>query len=85
MFESLKNKILELAKNAVMQVEEELNGEDGKNKKIAAIKYVVANLPVPSYLKFILGFVLSVFIDSAVEIAVAYMNHRGDIQDIIEV
>lgn len=85
MFDSLKNKILELAKSAVMQVEEELNGEEGKNKKIAAIKYVVTNLPVPSYLKFILGFVLSVFIDSAVEIAVAYMNHRDDIQDVIEV
>jgi len=85
MFTGLKNKILTLAKNAVVQVEEELKGEDGKNKKIAAIKYVIEHLPVPSYLRFILGVVLSVFIDSAVEIAVAFMNHRDEIQEIIEV
>lgn len=85
MFTGLKEKILALAKKAVVQVEEELKGENGKNKKIAAIKYVVANLPVPPYLKFILGVVLSVFIDSAVEIAVAYMNNCDDIQEIIEV
>lgn len=84
MFTGLKDKILALAKNAVVQVEEELKGEDGKNKKIAAIKYVVANLPVPAYLRFVLGVVLSVFIDSAVEIAVAYMNHRDEIE-VIEV
>lgn len=85
MFTGLKNKILALAKNAVVEVEKELKGEDGKNKKIAAIKYVVANLPVPSYLRFILGVVLSVFIDSAVEIAVAYMNHCEKNQEVIEV
>ena len=84
MFTGVKDKILALAKNAVVQVEEELKGEDGKNKKIAAIKYVVANLPVPAYLRFVLGVVLSVFIDSAVEIAVAYMNHRDEIE-VIEV
>ncbi len=73
---NLKNKILELAKEAVTIVEETLRGEDGKKKKIAAVKYVVTHLPVPSYVRYILGFVLSVFIDSAVEVAVDYMKNR---------
>lgn len=73
---NLKNKILELAKEAVTIVEETLHGEDGKQKKIAAVKYVVTHLPVPSYIRYILGFVLSVFIDSAVEVAVDYMKNR---------
>lgn len=85
MFSELKDKILALAKDAVEKVEEELSGEEGKNKKVAAIKYVISNLPVPSYLKFILGVILSVFIDSAVEIAVVYMNKRDDIDEIVEV
>lgn len=85
MFMDLKNKILELVKYAVEKVENEFKGVDGKNKKIAAVKYVISNLPVPAYLKFILGTFLSVFIDSAIEIAVIYMNNRKDIQEVIEV
>lgn len=80
MLANLKNKILELAKDAVLTVEETLKGEDGKNKKIAAVKYVVTHLPVPNSIKYILGFVLSVFIDSAVEIAVVFMN-RGIVEE----
>ncbi|MCM1009567.1 MAG: hypothetical protein NC390_01645 [Fusobacterium sp.] len=74
MLESFKNKVLELAKQAVTVAEETLAGETGKQKKIAAVKYVVTHLPVPNPIRYILGVVLSVFIDSAVEIAVAYMN-----------
>lgn len=85
MFTDLKNKILALAKKAVEKAEIELQGEEGKNKKLAAIKYVVQNLPVPTYLKFILGTFFSAFIDSAVEIAVAYMNNQDEIQEVIEV
>jgi len=82
MLEKFKNKILGLAKEAVFSVEKELDGESGKNKKIAAIKYVISHLPVASSLKYILGFVLSVFIDSAVEIAVAFMNKQEIIEEI---
>ncbi len=74
MIAGFKNKILALAKQAVLSVEEELSGETGKNKKIAAVKFVVTHLPVPSKFRYILGIVLSVFIDSAIEIAVSYMN-----------
>ena len=81
MLETFKNKILGLAKEAVFSVEKELEGESGKNKKIAAIKYVVSHLPVPSTIRYILGFVLSVFIDSAVEIAVAFMNKREVVEE----
>lgn len=81
MLEKFKNKILELAKEAVFSVESELAGQSGKNKKIAAIKYVISNLPVPDMVKYILGFVLSVFIDSAVEIAVAFMNNQEIVEE----
>ena len=82
MLEKFKNKVLGLAKEAVYSVEKELYGESGKNKKIAAIKYVISHLPVASSIKYILGFVLSVFIDSAVEIAVAFMNKQEIIEEI---
>jgi len=68
------NKIPELAKQAVVTAEENLKTESGKTKKIAAIKFVVENLPVSKYLKGFIGTILSVFIDSAIEIAVAFMN-----------
>lgn len=82
MLDNFKNKVLELAKEAVLSVEKELEAESGKNKKIAAIKYVISHLPVATSLKYILGFVLSVFIDSAVEIAVAFMNKQEIIEEI---
>ncbi len=76
----MKNKILELAGQAVAIAEETLAGESGKQKKIAAVKYVVTHLPVPRPLRYVLGVVLSVFIDSAVEIAVAYMNNHKEVE-----
>ena len=74
MFELLKTKIPVLAKDAVLKVEKELNGESGQNKKAAAIQLVIKNLPVPSSIKTIIGYFLSIFIDSAIEIAVAFMK-----------
>lgn len=76
----MKNKILELAEQAVETVEQSLSGESGKAKKIAAVKYVVTHLPVPAPIRYVLGVFLSVFIDSAVEIAVAYMNRRKKVE-----
>lgn len=74
MLRIIKNKIINLAKQAVFAVEAELKGESGQNKKVAAVKYVIERLPFPGLMKQILGMLLSVFIDSAIEIAVAYMN-----------
>ena len=75
MFELLKTKIPVLAKDAVLKVENELSGESGQNKKAAAIQLVIKNLPVHSSIKTIIGYFLSIFIDSAIEIAVAFMKH----------
>ena len=74
MINNVIDKIPELAKQAVVTAEENLKTESGKTKKIAAIKFVVENLPVSKYLKGFIGTILSVFIDSAIEIAVAFMN-----------
>lgn len=74
MFEKLKTVIPKLAKDAVLKVEKELDGENGQVKKTAAIEFVVKNLPVQASLKNILGYFLSIFIDSAIEIAVAFMK-----------
>ena len=74
MLKEIINKIPELAKEAVFTAEKNLKTETGKTKKAAAIKFVVENLPVSKYLRRFLGTVMSVFIDSAIEIAVAFMN-----------
>lgn len=74
MINKIIKKIPELAKQAVLTAEENLKTESGKTKKSAAIGLVIKNLPVPKYLKGFLGTLLSVFIDSAIEIAVAFMN-----------
>ena len=41
MFVKIKNKIIELAKNAVLVAEEELGTGKGQEKKTLAIKYIV--------------------------------------------
>ena len=74
MINNIIDKIPELAKQAVLTAEENLKTESGKTKKIAAIQFVVKNLPVAKYLKGFIGTILSVFIDSSIEIAVAFMN-----------
>lgn len=45
-----------------------------KKKKVMAINYIVEHLPVNQFLKGFVAFVLSGFIDNAVEYAVKYMN-----------
>jgi len=81
MFENLKNRVLGLAKTAVFKAEAELQGEDGRLKKQTAVNYVVSHLPVSDSIKFLLGFVLSAFIDSAIEISVAYMNDKEIVEE----
>ena len=46
MLRIIKNKIINLAKQAVFAVEAELKGESGQNKKVAAVKYVIERLPL---------------------------------------
>lgn len=74
MFDNLMKKIPKLAKQAVLTAEENLKTENGKTKKNEAVKFVIEHLPVANCLKSILGTLLSVVIDSAIEIAVAFMN-----------
>lgn len=74
MFCNLKNKISELAYTAVSMAEETLNTSSGREKKEAAIDYVISMLPIPMILRNIVLIVLSKFIDEAVENAVLYMK-----------
>nr|DAP59736.1 MAG TPA: holin [Caudoviricetes sp.] len=75
-----KNKIIELAKNAVMVAEAELGNGKGEEKKKMAINYVLKNLPLPTFIKNILFIILSGFIDDAIELAVNYMKSLPKIQ-----
>ncbi len=75
-----KNKIIELAKNAVMVSEAELGNGKGEEKKKMAINYVLKNLPLPTFIKNILFIILSGFIDDAIELAVNYMKSLPKIQ-----
>ncbi len=74
MFSNLKNQIKELAKNAVLVAEEQLGSGKGQEKKKMAVEYVVKNLPLPNWLKYVISVLLSSFIDDVIEIAVQYMN-----------
>lgn len=75
MFNNLKDKIKELSYAAVNFAEETLCASTGKEKKAAAIEYIVSMLPVPLVLQKIVSTVLSKFIDEAIENAVKYMNN----------
>lgn len=74
MFNNLKSTITELAYAAVNMAEETLGSATGKDKKAAAIEYIVSMLPVISPFKAIITIVLSKFIDESVEKAVEYMQ-----------
>ncbi len=74
LFSKTKNKITELAKNAVLVAEAELGSGKGQEKKKLAIDYVLKNLPISSFLKSIISILLSSFIDDAIEISVNYMK-----------
>jgi len=74
MFSNIKSTITELAYAAVNMAEDTLATETGKEKKEAAIEYVVSMLPLVSPLKKIVSVILSKFIDESVEKAVTYMK-----------
>lgn len=74
MLDNLIKKIPILAKQAVLRAEENLKTESGKTKKNDAVKFVIEHLPVANCLKSAIGTLLSVVIDTAIEIAVAFMN-----------
>lgn len=74
LFTNLKPKITELAYAAVNMAEETLCGASGREKKTAAIEYVLSMLPIVSPFKGIIAVVLSKFIDEAIEKAVSYMK-----------
>lgn len=74
MFGNLKNTIKELAYSAVTMAEDTLNTSTGKEKKAAAIEYIISMLPVASIFKSLISIFLSKFIDEAVEQAVGYMK-----------
>lgn len=74
MFSNLKTTITELAYTAVNMAEETLNSATGKEKKAAAVEYIISMLPIPSIFKGLVITLLSKFIDEAVEKAVTYMK-----------
>ncbi len=80
LFSKTKNKIMELAKNAVLVAEAELGSGKGQEKKKLAIDYVLKNLPISSFLKGVISILLSSFIDDAIEISVNYMKTLSTIQ-----
>lgn len=74
MFKNIKETIKELAYSAVTMAEDTLSTASGKEKKAAAIEYVISLLPVASIFKPIIKAILSKFIDNSIEKAVAYMK-----------
>ena len=51
MLRKIKSAIKQLAQIAVEKVENELSKSSGKEKKSAAIKYIISNLPISPLLK----------------------------------
>lgn len=74
MFKNIKSTITELAYSAVSITEDTLTSASGKEKKEAAVDYVVSMMPLVSPLKNLVSFLLSKFIDEAIERAVIYMK-----------
>lgn len=74
MLGNLKNTITELAYAAVNMAEETLNTSSGREKKSAAIEYIISMLPIFPPVKGIISLILSKFIDEAIEKAVGYMK-----------
>ncbi len=74
MFENIKNRIKQLAKDAVFIAEQKLGTGKGQEKKKMAVNYIVNRLPFSGTVKTIISLLLSSFIDDAVEIAVTYLK-----------
>mgnify|MGYP006872974905 CR=1 FL=1 len=74
MFLKIKDRIKELAKNAVFIAESEFGKGSGNQKKEIALNYIIKHLPFAPLVKEIIALFLSSFIDDAIEAAVLYMN-----------
>ncbi len=74
MFKNLKENITELSYSAVNFAENALASKSGKEKKNAAIAFIVNRLTIPAPLKPIVILILTRFIDQSIEIAVTYMK-----------
>jgi hypothetical protein len=74
MFSKIKTQIIELARNAVLVVENEIGSGKGQVKKEKAIEYVLKNLNCSTVVKNFISFFLSSFIEDVIEAAVNYMN-----------
>lgn len=70
----LKTRIKQLAQSAVAIAEKALGSSKGEEKKKMAIEYIKKHLPFNTFFNGLIAFVLSGFIDNAVEYAVMYMN-----------
>jgi hypothetical protein len=74
MLTKIKETIKELAFSAVNYAENALSTQSGKEKKRAAIEFVVTRLPFPQPFKSIIGLLLSKIIDAAIENSVEYVK-----------
>ncbi len=74
MFKKLKENIIELSYSAVNFAENALASNSGKEKKNAAISFIVNRLTIPAPIKPIVILLLTQFIDQSIEIAVTYMK-----------
>lgn len=75
MFDKLKITITDLAYSAVCVAEDSLTTSSGKEKKKAAIDYVISMLPVAEVFKGFIAIFLSNFIDEAIEHSVKYLKN----------
>lgn len=67
---NLKEKIVNVAYDAVCEAEEIFGNGGGSAKKRAAIEFVTKALALPPFLEKIISLFLSAFIDAAIETAV---------------
>ena len=74
MFKKFKDNIMDIAFSAVYYAENALSAASGKEKKRAAIAFLVEKLSLPYPIRPIVTILFSNFIDKAIEKAVDYMN-----------
>lgn len=74
MFKNLKNVIKDLAYTAVSYAESALSTSSGKEKKKAAIEFLVNRLEIPIMIKPLIALLFTNFIDKSIEKAVECMN-----------
>ena len=74
LFKKIKETITDLAYSAVSYAENALSTSSGQEKKRAAIAFLVSRSTIASPIKSFVIFMLTNFIDKAIENAVEYMN-----------